>query len=180
LWLTMTSTPQTSAINISQLLTFDRINFNPFDGRAPRVRNVLGWTVQFAKPTSSTIGGGSNNVHTAFTDTPSQLSIAAAWQFNRNIALKVVGTSQPGQSGKRHHQHACTFALLLKRWKQPRIMCTILGRHDFQTRSSSFLGVGLELETDASTLFGVGDNVYAAPDAHLSDKDTPETKTVLE
>ena len=185
LWLTMTSNSKLSAINISQLLSFDRVNLNPLDTRAPRVRNTFGWTVQVEKPFM--------NDSDSLQVLPSQVSVAAAWQYNRVLAFKVVGTSCPGNidstlgggrnSGKRNY--SCTLGVLLKRWKQPRLTCSFLGRFDFQTQTSSFVGVGLELETDTSTLLGnrgTGDHAnffYTPPGVQVSDKGTPETKASL-
>ena len=183
LWLTMTSNSQASAINISQLLSFDRINLNPLDARAPKVRNTFGWTVQVEKPSTS---------DSDLEPTPSQASVAAAWQYNRVLAFKLVGTSQsaqqqPGASigdGSSSRHYTCTLGVLLKRWRQPRITCSFLGRYDFQTQTPSFVGIGLELETDGSTLLGPmgaggAENFYTPPGAQVSDDGNPETKAAL-
>ena len=184
LWLTMTSNPKSSAINISQLLSFDRINLNPLDTRAPKVRNTFGWTVQVEKP--------ARNDCDSLEVLPSQVSVAAAWQYNRVLAFKLVGTSAPnnicatlGEGNGSSRNYACTLGVLLKRWKQPRLTCSFLGRFDFQTQTSSFVGVGLELETDTSTLLGqmgTGDHAnffYTPPAVQVSDKGIPETKISL-
>ncbi|CAB9526481.1 expressed unknown protein [Seminavis robusta] len=165
LWLTMTSTPQTATIHVSQLLTLDRLNFNVLDTRAPRVRNTVGWTVQ---------------LETKPNDASSSLSVAGVWQCNRAVAVKVVGTSQSSSSSAQQQQpnnYSMTYGLLMKRWKQPRMTCSLLGRFDFQTKKSTFLGIGLEVETDA---LGGDDSLYApgGESAQVPD-DTPETKASL-
>lgn len=185
LWLTMTSNSDSSVINISQLLSFDRINLNPLDMRAPKVRNAFGWAVQVEKP--------SPNSRSEYDSTPSQVSVAAAWQYNRNLAFKLIGTTSettsPGSSAgdtSINRNYTCTLGVLLKRWKQPRITCSLLGRYDFKTQKSSFVGIGLELETDASTLMGqMGtaaggvENYYTTPGAQVSDHGTPATKATM-
>ena len=163
LWLTMTSTPQTSTINVSQLLTFDRINLNIADTRAPYVRNTFGWSVQLERPNNDD------------DDLPSQFSLAAVWQVNRGLGFKIVGTSNPTTNA-----HSVTYAVLLKRWKQPRVACSILGRSDFATGKHGFLGIGLELETDASSLLGGQEEQFYTPQsAQVSNDDVPETKASL-
>ena len=80
-----------------------------------------------------------------------RLSLGAAWQLNRGLAVKAV--LQP--------QDQCLLAaVILKRWKQPRVACSLLGSYDYSGnggRGLRFVGLGLELETGS---------IDANPDAY--------------
>jgi hypothetical protein len=164
MWLTMTSTPQSSTINISQILSFDRYQTNVIEDRAPYVRNTLAWSVQVENP----------NARSSISN-ESMISAAIAWQCNRGLALKLTGFSQPQKQ-----KYQFNSAILLKRWKQPRLTCSILHRFDFASKQFSFLGLGLELDTDASSIL-FGNHYYATShdSSYHVPSEVPETKAAL-
>jgi len=108
-----------SAMAVSQLLSFDREHFDP-SKLAGEVRNRIGWCVRLEK-----VGEDS------------QMSAAAAWQLNRGLAIK--GVLRPT---------SFTSALLLRRWKQPSVSVSLLHRYDWTTKSSAWLGFGLDLDSN--------------------------------
>ena len=114
-----------SAMSLSQTLNFDRYQLNPLEDRALKVRNSLAWAICMER---------------ADDQNGMDVSMAAAWQLNRSVAFKAVLRPQQVRT-----------AILLKRWAQPRVTCSILHRCDWGSSSSSpefsFLGVGIELET---------------------------------
>lgn len=114
-----------SSISLSQILSFDRIHFNLLDERAPKVRNTLAWTLRFDRPASTE-------------DSQGNTCLGAVWQFNRAVAVKAL--LEPSQ------QHIST-ALILKRWEEPRVVCSLLHRYNWRTSTHSFLGVGIEIES---------------------------------
>lgn len=117
----MQSSPTRSSMNLSQVLTFDRYVLNVFETRCPRVRNTLGWAVQMEKENGR--------------DT--QLTAGLAWQLNRAVCVKMVVNPTDG---------GVTGAVLLKRWRQPRVLCSLLAGIAAPGKKPSF-GFGLELET---------------------------------
>jgi hypothetical protein len=158
--LTLEQTPaSTTIVSLSQVLTFDRIQLNPMEDRAPSVRNTAGWTIRMEK-----------QVNTGETD----VQVGAAWQVNRGMALKAV---------IRPTQQDCLTAVLLKRWEQPRVTCSILHRHDWKSGRSSFLGFGIELETAGRTLLDTDHAQTASyPDAigpTVNTATTPPTLVAL-
>ena len=117
LHLSLEQSGSTSAIALTQTMSFDRYQLNPLEDRAPFVRNTAAISIRMERK---------NNEN--------QVIVGGAWELNRNIALKAV---------LRHSQ--LTTAVLVKRWKHPSVTCSILNR--FDGKSASFLGVGLELDT---------------------------------
>ena len=116
-----------SALSLSQTVNFDRYQLNPMEDRAPKVRNSLAWTICVERALDNNVANGMD------------VSMAAVWQLNRSVAVKAVLRPQQVHT-----------ALLLKRWAQPRVACSILHRCDWSSGRSpevSFVGVGVELET---------------------------------
>jgi hypothetical protein len=72
------------------------------------------------------------------------VQVGAAWQVNRGLAVKAV---------IRPTQKDLLTSVMLKRWKEPCVTCSVLHRHDWTTGTSHFLGFGVELETAGRTLF---------------------------
>lgn len=125
--LAMERSQNASTISLSQLLSFDRYQFNPMEDRAPRVLNRLGWTIRMDQHCGST-----------------SVALGGAWQINRAVAVKAV--MRPTDADR-----FLTTACILKRWNQPRVTASFLFRHSLHTPLWStpprFLGVGLEIET---------------------------------
>jgi hypothetical protein len=115
------SSPTASSMSLSQVLTFDRRVANVFETRCPRIRNTLGWAVQMKRERDAD---------------DAQLTAGLAWQVNRGLCVKLV--ANPTDSG-------LTGALLLKRWRQPRVLLSLLAGMDSGKKVS--YGFGLELET---------------------------------
>lgn len=139
-----------AAISLCQVLAFDRWQLNPADDRAPKVRNTVAWTVRMenilggASSASTTAAAaaaaedsGAHGSTNSNNNSQNRISLGAAWQINRGLAVKAVLLPQ---------EQCLTAAVLLKRWKQPRLTCSVLGRVD-PRRGWQFLGVGVELET---------------------------------
>jgi len=135
--LAMERSQNTSTISLSQLLSFDRYQFNPMEDRAPRVLNRLGWTIRMDHH---------HHHHDHHGDEGGSTSVAlgGAWQINRAVAVKAV--MRPTDADR-----FLTTACILKRWQQPRVTASFLFRHSLHTPLWStpprFLGVGLEIET---------------------------------
>lgn len=155
-------TPQQSTIiSLSQVLTFDRYQLNPMEDRAPSVRNTAGWTIRMEKPPDP--------------DADPDVQVGAAWQINRGVAIKAV---------VRPIQQDLLTAVLVKRWRHPRVTCSVLHRHCWKTGSSSFVGFGVELETSGPrSLFDTdASDATAYPDTNggaSAKKDEPPTKVTL-
>ena len=99
-----------------------------------------------------------------------RVSLGLAWQVNRAVAIKAA--VQPDN---------LTTALLLKRWEQPRVLCSLLHRYNWKDEKKGFFGIGLEVETTpnrTSKAFYYPDklNVFPVP----SQQDVPETKATLD
>jgi hypothetical protein len=173
----MISKPESTTINISQILSFDRINMNVTDLKAPLVRNTLGWSFQVEKynTTSNAENTTIASTNTTNNSNDSAISAGVVWQANRGVALKVVGMSNPHRN-----QHDCTYGIILKRWKQPRMTCSIMNRFDFTKQQFTCMGVGLEMDTDASSVL-FGEDYYRTGQSgsyHMS-SDVPETRAAL-
>ena len=129
-----------SILCLSQVLAFDRWQLNPMEDRSPKVRNTVAWTVRVENCDAPTTASSweDRSAHDDESTPPRQnrMSLGAAWQINRGLAVKAV----------LEEHGVLTGAVLLKRWKQPRLTCSLLGSFD-RTRGLRFLGVGLELET---------------------------------
>ena len=158
----------TASISLCQVLAFDRWQLNPVEDRAPKVRNTVAWTARMESRggvATETMTDHSLNLMTTTSSGPedsgahnpgsnariNRLSLGAAWQLNRGLAVKAV--LQP--------QDQClSAAVILKRWKQPRVACSLLGSYDYSGnggRGLRFVGLGLELETGS---------IDANPDAY--------------
>lgn len=148
---TMTNTPEKSIMNLSQVLTFDRIVMNALETRCPRIRNTFGWAVQMEKYKD---------------EDAAQLVAGLAWQINRGVAVKIVAKSNSG---------VVTGALVLKRWKQPRVLCSLLAGTTCAGKNVH-LGIGLELETLPAH---AQQDYYNETEERLVDDATPETKATL-
>lgn len=185
LQLTLQATPEKSALALSQILTFDRIQVNPVEDRASKVRNTVGWTVQLE---TERTGSASNSLDAKKSSSNgttnralSKATMAAAWQVNRAVALKAVLHPQDSN---------LDMALILKRWRQPRVTCSLLARHSWSTNTTRFLGLSVELETGAhttSTNNDAGEGVHYPDDGSgattrprysTSAFPTPQTKVV--
>lgn len=171
-----------SHISISQVFTFDRNQYNPIDQSIPKVRNTIAWTArlsstQYAPITtllsstndddlylndyssfdSSTKNENNNNNNPSSLNSPyrriNEMSLGMAWQINRSVAFKCIICPQ---------QNALTTAIILKRWKQPRITCSFIKTWNITTNTNrttnimnnssplvsllSGWGIGIELE----------------------------------
>jgi hypothetical protein len=153
----------TSAISLSQTLTLDRYQLNPMENRAPRIRNALAWTIRMAR---------NNNSNSS--DKSATVTAAATWQINRGLALKTVVDPS-----------SVTTAVILKRWRQPRLSCSVVNRYDWNHRKFEFVGFGLELESGCGRSSASNEDYYYYPDAsrssHVlsSDDDVPETRATV-
>jgi hypothetical protein len=127
-----------ASVAFSQVLAFDRWQWNVWEGRAPYVRNTIAWTIRMESSCAvqeanggaveDSGSGGSTHSSPRLLRT-SRVSLGAAWQLNRGLAIKAV--LDP-------HEQRLTSAILLKRWNYPRT-----------SLSPRFLGIGIELETGA-------------------------------
>jgi hypothetical protein len=171
LQLTLENTPTSAALAVSQVIPWDRYQVNPLEDRAPMIRTTCAWTVRVEQtttaatnvepsattttiiPTTYTANNNNNN-------NPS-LSMGAAWQINRGVGIKTIYTPSSG----------LTTALVLKRWKQPRVACSLL----MQPQTGSLVGVSVELETGQLREAGyVPENLIMLPNNKV-----PETRTTL-
>lgn len=182
-----------SSLSVSQVLHLDRYQVNPLEDRAPKIRNTLGWTIRLER-VAALAGSGRflshDEAYSSTTDaadnvtaaTTTRLAVGGAWQINRAVAVKAVANPD-----------AFTAALILRRWKEPRVTCSLLFRNQmspdgFGSSSSSsstwrprFVGVGLQVET--------GDQLYNGGTYHYADQrkvpfdgtgvSSPETKATL-
>lgn len=153
LTVTLTKTPKSSSLGFSQTIQWDRWVLNPVEVACPKIRNTLCWTVELetTKP-----GDDAKN------DTTGRISVPKAgmvWQFNRGIAFKVV--AQPKLTG----------AIIVKRWKQPKIVCSVLfGQGPSFGRALEFQGLGLHLE--------IGDSDATTPEKDM-DQESPRKPTMV-
>jgi hypothetical protein len=122
-------------LNLSQILTFDRYVWNVMEERAPKVRQILGWSLQMDTTTS-----------TDEKMPETKWSIGTTWQSNRGLAFKGVMTTS------NMSPLTLQYGIIMKRWMQPRATLSILSQFEFATKKSSFLGFGLELEASPFTL----------------------------
>ncbi|GKY90760.1 hypothetical protein MPSEU_000048900 [Mayamaea pseudoterrestris] len=138
LQVSLSKTPLNQSLSISQEIPFDRYQFNPSEDRAPKVRNSFAWTIKLEQSQSQVAGeaeavAAASTIINTTSSLPSsspRLSIGAAWQINRAVGVKTV----MDDSG-------CTMALVLRRWSQPRLACSLILQHD------AMMGVALELES---------------------------------
>lgn len=122
-------------LNLSQILTFDRHVWNVMEERAPKVRQILGWSLQMDTTTST----GESTPETKW-------SVGTTWQVNRGLAFKGVMTTSNTSP------LSLNYGVIVKRWMQPRATFSLLSQFEFATKKSSFLGFGLELEASPFTL----------------------------
>jgi hypothetical protein len=178
-----------SSLSVSQVLHLDRYQVNPLEDRAPKIRNTLGWTIRLERVAAAAPCSGQFLSHdeacsatTVAATTTTRFAVGGAWQINRAVAVKAVANPD-----------AFTAALILRRWKEPRVTCSLLFRNqmnqDGSGSSSSassawrprFVGVGLQVET--------GDQLYHGGGYHYADQrkrpfgasgaSSPETKATL-
>jgi len=177
------SVPATAAISLSQVVTFDRYQFNPMEDRAPYVRNTAAWTVRMER-SDSTDNRGSSSGDGGDDNGTTQFMVGGAWQINRGLAVKAV-----------LRESQLTTAVLLKRWRQPRCAFSFLFRHDLASSAPSsshssnrvasiaprFVGIGVEIETGRLDEGDVdySDTTENAASKYLSNQDVPKTKTTL-
>ena len=168
LWLTLKQEPMANnklTLNLSQILTFDRPVLNILEDRAPLVRQILGWVVQVEKETTSSGEAGSSASSAC-------LSLGATWQWNRALALKGVVTSTDTES-------RLQYAVIVKRWNQPRATMSVLNSIDLKSYKNSFVGFGIELETTPSSIFGIPQAGEVEND-NLAVPETPEVPTKIQ
>ena len=146
----MLKTPTRSSMNLSQVATFDRLVVNALEVRCPKIRNSFGWAVQMEKQ--------HDKEH-------AQLMAGLAWQINRGIGVKVVANNNSG----------VTAALLLKRWKQPRVLCSLLAGTSGPGKDVQ-LGISLELETGPSSPL---QDYYNDTEERRVDDEVPVTKATI-
>ena len=155
LWLTLKHSPVAIhthkesfpwILNLSQVLTFDRIVVNPLEERAPNIRQTLGWVVQVEKASTNS---SDKNIRPTESGTPSTCwSAGVTYQFNRSTAAKAVLLN--GQMLR--------YGAIIKRWSEPRVTFSWINHFDFTTGKHSNMGFGLELEM--------------APPAFMNDENT--------
>ncbi len=154
LWLSLKHSSTGWILNLSQVLAFDRPVLNPFDERAPNIRQTLGWVVQVEK----------EQQHDETKKT--SWSAGATYQMNRSTACKAVLVDG----------HTITYGAILKRWTQPRITLSLINSFHFPTGQHSQVGFGLELET-AMPVHDHDDYATEYPEhPSLSKKEGPQTK----
>lgn len=168
LMVTLEQTPDNVSMNLSQVVSFDRKVVNVLEERCPRIRNTLGWTVQMNKPL--VVSKSSDDASSSSEPT---LAAGLAWQVNRNVCLKIKAAASD-QDGTN-----LTAGVVLKRWKQPRITCSLLlGARSFPAWVG-FQGIGFELESGPMMN---GKDIYSAADderTHVTTEDVPATKATL-
>jgi hypothetical protein len=162
LTLQQNSSNNTSSISLAQTLLLDRYQLNPLEDRAPHVRNSLAWAISMERTQ----------------DHSAELAVAAAWQINRAVAVKAVC---------RPNQHLLTTAVLVKRWKQPRITCSVLHRYHWKDATAhasagiKFVGIGIELETGSVGSQSNSNDYYPRGNSRIgsSRESVPETRASL-
>ena len=170
---TLTKTPHTSSLGFSQTLQWDRWVLNPVEVTCPKIRNTLCWTVELETTDNHGSGGGGATNDKKTSSVP---KAGLVWQVNRGLAFKVV--AQPRLSG----------AIILKRWKQPQIVCSVLfGQGDKQSgRAVEFQGIGVHLEigdsfASFSTTTAAEEDLYQQPSSKptIVSPRVPPTKATL-
>jgi hypothetical protein len=147
LLVSMQNSPSRSSMNLSQVLTFDRIALNESEIQCPRIRNTFAWAVEMEKTPNS----------------DAQVMAGLAWQINRGVGCNIVVKPK-----------GITGALLLKRWKQPRVLCSLLVGTAAPGRDIQ-LGIGLELETGPHP----GRDFHYDTEERRVDEDVPVTRATL-
>jgi hypothetical protein len=86
-----------------------------------------------------------------------------AWQLNRNVAFKAA--AQPDE---------WTATVLFKRWRQPRVLCSVLIGNQTSNNAIVFKGVSVGIEIGRDS-----DDYDESINATLVSPHVPETKTTL-
>lgn len=159
LQVTLSQMGTTSSIALTQVVSFDRIQFNVMEDRAPFVRNTAAWTVRME-----------NDRSIAETPTSAKLEVAGAWQVNRALALKAVYDKWG----------VLTTAVMFKRWHYPRVTCSLLHRWEGAGPVGRW-GFGIELETggiegDPSAYYYAH---HPSPAETIDSEKVPPTRAVL-
>ena len=137
------------AITVSQIISAERIIFNPMEDRGPQIRNTISWALQI-RP---------QNVSDNRNLLDPSVRAAAAWQMNRNLCTKCHYDLRDG----------LTLGLILKRWAHPRLTTSIL----FSTSNGGayerlgwfgFKGFCLQIETGPLAHHGENSKLYDARD----------------
>lgn len=134
-----------STLSLTQIFTFDRYQYNPINTRIPKIRNTLAWTARLTStppsPGNTGINMNDDSKNDDYSNDNTEMSLGIAWQLNRSIAFKAILFPQ---------KSAMTAAVLLKRWKQPRITTGIIKKFDFNINTASSItsgwGIGIEFE----------------------------------
>jgi hypothetical protein len=169
-----------SSISVCQVLKLDRYQFNPYEIRAPFVRNTLAWTIRMeslsssASATSLPYPRSAEFAEDSGEHTPSQLvrtnrmSLGAVWQINRVLALKAV--LRPSSSHM--NDWSATTAILVKRWQYPCITCSVI--HQWSSDQwPRFVGIGLEIATERVDSSGAGSRSENYPNDTCTSKRRP-------
>ena len=157
-------------LHLSQVVAFDRDIWNILEERAPRVRNHIGWVCQVERRRDGTPSAGGKNAETnaaAAYSNSSTFALGASAQFNRNVAAKAVlestfhdgtllrtsSSSSSSASSGNHDKNSAVlkFALIFKRWLQPRASLSIVHAVDLRSGRLSFLGLGVEIEQSGTS-----------------------------
>lgn len=153
LWLTMRrsctrgAAAPTYTVNLAQVVTFDRPVWNLLEDRAPSVRNHLGWAVQMERDAEAGT---------------SRWKAGASVQLNRNVAAKAVLE----EDGCRNSRPFLRYALVVRRWGQPRMTLSVVNGVDLTTdRRHSLVGFGLELEPAVVASASTAATPWTGPDA---------------
>lgn len=125
------------ALNLSQLVHFDRINLNPVDERAPQIRQSCAWAIQMEKIQQPQQHDNSNKKHTSGMIT---WSAAASMQWNRHLGTKVVWQDAA---------QALTVAAVLRQWEEPRVTLSLM--HQWSRNNARGWTFGLEVQPLSSS-----------------------------
>lgn len=159
---TLYKSPKSSGMGLSQVFSWDRVSLNPFETRAPMIRNTLAWTVELVKKKKEQSANAA-----------AQPQAGVVWQLNRAVALKATATTQEGLS----------TALVLKHWKQPRITCACIlgsGRRSGSGLEFQGLSICMEIGGESALRKARYDNGSSSKRSTVvSSRDVPETKATL-
>ena len=178
LWLTIKQQGELCRIvNLCQILQFDRPIWNIFEDRPPkRIRNHIGWVCQIEQSLHhhsdlDNNNNNNNNDNDRSSTSPSSIfrnssnsssiwSIGLSGQLNKNIAGKIVLETKLGGRGASKASNSIDdtktnstllkFALIMKRWVEPRATLSIINSINLRTGRYQFLGLGLEIENTTS------------------------------
>ena len=189
-------------LNISQILTFDREIWNILEERAPtKIRNHLGWVCQIERTIhTNSSNTKSRNSNSNSNSSSSIWSVGASGQLNRNVAAKVIIESKLGNNNNSSSQSnqntddsnngnktpssssasssspvLLKFAIILKRWIQPRATLSLINSIDLLTGRFQFIGIGLEIENHNSTTTTNNTNTVPMTTISMNTDDCKET-----